>query len=196
MTGETEHWTWRIAPSGIASFDAPSSAPAIVDPAGGGNPHNAILAPPKGATVQLKRMHGYILSSEGITDTSRAMKVVLAIIASAQTPALGVIDLRTVWACGLFHTVAGTPANAALAPATVPIEVEFDPEHRHSHIHNGGARQGSEEFGFAFVHTATADYNYFMDLMLDYDVVWDEPSGISKLKEEEWEDYDIEEGEA
>lgn len=193
MAGETEHWTWRIAGSGMTAFVAPQAAPAILDPAGGGNPHNAHIAPPKGSTLLLKKMHGFYVATEPPGDTGALMKVVLAIIATAENPALGLVDLRTVWAGGLAHLITGTPVNAAHYPVTVPVEVEFDPEHRHSHIHNGGQRRFSEEFGFTFVHSAiSADFSYLMDLTLDYDIIWDEESGRSRLVESEQSDWDQE----
>lgn len=195
MTGETEHWAWRMAPSGMALFTAPAAAPAIVDPAGGGNPHNAHIAPPRGSTLTIKKMHGFVASARAITAVTARMKIVLAILATSGTPALGVIDLRTVWSWGAFHSIVGTPANAALVNEGTPVEVDFEEGHRHSSIHNGRGFRGFPEFGYTFVHTANGDdYNYLMDLVIDYDIVWDEESGTSVLPDDENDWLDQETG--
>lgn len=191
MAGETEHWTWRMAPSGMSLFSAPAAAPAILDPADGGNPHNAIIAPPRGSTLTVRKMHGFICNARSMSDVTARMKVVLAIIASSGAPALGVIDLRTIWAFGMFQSTLGTPAADAIVSQGVAIEVDFDKSHRHASIHNGRGYRSFPEFGYAFVHTANGDdYNYLMDLTIDYDIVWDEESGTSKLIESEQEDWD------
>lgn len=181
MTGETEYGSFRVYRDSLDVFTAPGAGAAIIDPAEGGSPANSVIAPPKKSTLTLLRMHGYIAGAEGTSEASSRMKVLLAKIATAQSPALTLRQLKIAWVHGLNHTIVGTPVNS-VAPDTTAYDIEVNFESRNTQsIHNKGSRPGSEEFGYVFIHQGSVDFAYMMDIVVEYKIVYDDETGKSKM---------------
>lgn len=188
MAGEVEHASWTMKLEGINNFTAPSAGPATIS---SDNPQiENNIVPPKGSTLQLTRMRGFITDTTGIGSSTKAMKLVLARLASRGSPQLSFAAIETVWSYGLSRSLAGTPADQSEKAQGAVIEVDFDRKHRSTSIRNSiigsnniGTPNSGSNMGFRFLHQAvTADYNYLMELHVDYDIEWHENSGRSSIK--------------
>jgi len=197
MVGETEHRTWRIAQGGLASYDALTSAPTIMTAAVDGQPSR--LQVPKHSTIQLKKMRGSIALDEDILTANNKMKINLgAVNVDAPSPVLTTGQLRTLWTYVASRKIAGTPANAESLREGITFEIDFKDRHIWTRIHNQhtGAKTASRtgNMGWVFVMQASgANMNFLADFEVDYDIIWDERTGRSRLdptEDENWEYVD------
>lgn len=188
MVGETEHWSWRFTAIGINAFVAGTSTAIVNNPSPG---QQRLIQPPKGSTLQLVRMHGFIAAAEGILEATSNMKIVLAKVLNTPQPPLDLEGMQAAWAMGFSRSIAGTPANAAALSDGVPIEVDFDTKHRSTSIRNRGGRGdgqpsgdlGGGGIGYSFITKASASFSFLLDVVVDYDILWHEPSGRSRLSQ-------------
>jgi len=172
----TEHLTWRVTNLAMAEYIATTTTTLLRTFASGDRA--AILIPPRGAKIVLKKMHGFIVSNQHPNIANTAVKIWLTktdgfttVVAteSLSTPAL--------WTYGMSHQISGTPADDNNTKQGAVIEVEFDPRHatmkptRPTRV-SASAFVGTS-YGFGFIHEAAGvDFPYLLDLSVQYDLIW------------------------
>lgn len=146
------------------------------------------LVPPRGASIVIRRISGFLTSANLPSATARACQIFLAAYASGQLTQVPsrTQDLTAIWMHGMSHQVVGSPVNTFSDHRGIPIDVDFAGRPTREVTIRNRAGTGTQPAFRLFMAAASNDFLVYLRLQIQFDLIWDrsyKPSPAIDLQE-------------